>query len=239
MPWFVLNVRLSPIVCLFQVPRIGRFIKESFYEPSGKISDYVARKLIQKFISPYELSLIAAISIAPNSKIFFIGIGNGDGLKKLLQRKDTGVVFTMDRVSCRMNRAERKIARLSEGRLVILDQLIGPICLPDHWIDMIIHPMYYPFWCNDSRSAMKELRRVLKPSGRWVAGMNISNNIKSLYSVFPYVDVYEYLKLLDDLGFDGIHVEYGVNGIDIVTAHAPNENTYQSLSVVDERKLIK
>ncbi|KAL7677119.1 hypothetical protein ACOME3_003365 [Neoechinorhynchus agilis] len=211
---------------LLKVPRIGRFIKESFYEPSGKISDYVARKLIQKFISPYELSLIAAISIAPNSKIFFIGIGNGDGLKKLLQRKDTGVVFTMDRVSCRMNRAERKIARLSEGRLVILDQLIGPICLPDHWIDMIIHPMYYPFWCNDSRSAMKELRRVLKPSG-------------SLYSVFPYVDVYEYLKLLDDLGFDGIHVEYGVNGIDIVTAHAPNENTYQSLSVVDERKLIK
>ena len=133
--------------------------------PTGRQGRLVAA-LMNKGHKPLTLWGLTQVKIAPDYVILDVGCGGGKTVNRLAQRAPLGKVFGID-YSADMVEYSRKVNKklIAESRVEIVEATVEKTGFPNDFFDLITAVETYYFWPSFS-NALKEIRRVLKPTGK-------------------------------------------------------------------------
>jgi SAM-dependent methyltransferase len=143
-------------------------------------ANLTARQSIYAYQHP-RIDLTARVldvaSPAPGDVIADVGCGNGAYLRELARRGFAGRVIGAD-LSIGMLRAARAAA--GAAALVAGDAAALPLADASADLTLAMHMLYH---VPDPVAAVSELRRVTRPGGRVVVGLNGADSLKELWAV--------------------------------------------------------
>jgi arsenite methyltransferase len=152
--------------------RILSVVARQLGHPTGRVGRLVGRLLNRG----NKNAITAAVeALAPGSaeRVADVGFGGGLGLKLLLGRTSAdGRVVGADISAVMIESASREFAAdISAGRLQLLQAGLEKLPLDDSSLDGVVtvNTLYF---LSDLGPALTEMRRVLRPGGRLVIGLN-------------------------------------------------------------------
>ncbi len=109
---------------------------------------------------------IEALNVTPTDAVLELGFGPGDGLLRLAKLTPRGKIFGVDHSEAMTRQAWRRCSRLvHSGHLQLIRSTFEKIPLPDHSVDKVLAVNAAYFW-HDDETILREIRRVLRSSGR-------------------------------------------------------------------------
>lgn len=185
------------------------FVAGQLRKPSGEFSHKIAGKMDQVNAPLFDLTL-EVMNPSDHEAILEIGFGSGTFMSKLLaaaeRLKICGVDYSPEMVEQAM--AGNRDA-VESGSLELKQGNSNELPFPDNTFDKVFCNMVIYFW-DRPREHLTEVRRVLKPGGRFYSGFR---SVESM-QVFPFIEhgfnMYgedEWSDLLNEYGFNvaGIH----------------------------------
>jgi SAM-dependent methyltransferase len=133
--------------------------------PTGRPGRYIA-KLMNQGHEPLTLWGLTKVKIASSDVILDVGCGGGATVRKLAKLAPHGKVFGID-ISHDMVEYSKKVNEnlIAPNRIQIIEGSVEKMSFPDNYFDLVTAFETYYFWSN-FRNALKEIKRVLKPSGK-------------------------------------------------------------------------
>ncbi|MCW4054649.1 MAG: class I SAM-dependent methyltransferase [Candidatus Bathyarchaeota archaeon] len=138
---------------------------DQFRRPTGRRGRLVAA-LMNKGHEMLALWGLTHVNIKSDHLILDVGCGGGQTINRLAQRASLGKVFGVD-YSADMVEYARKVNKqlITENRVEIIAGSVEKMGFSDNFFDLVTAIETYYFWSSFS-DALKEIRRVLKPSGK-------------------------------------------------------------------------
>lgn len=111
---------------------------------------------------------LSHLEFTPNAAMLDIGCGGGANLKRLLSRADSGTAYGVDysNVSIELSR-ETCSEEIAAGRCFVEQADVASLPFADERFDIVTAFETVYFW-QDMPRALAEVRRVLKPQGRFL-----------------------------------------------------------------------
>ncbi len=133
--------------------------------PKGRRGRLVA-KLMNREHEQLTMWGLTKIRIAPDDVILDVGCGGGKTVNTIAQRVLEGKVFGIDR-SADMVAYSKKLNKklIYQNRAQIIEGSVEKMGFPDNYFNLVTACETYYFW-SSFHDAVKEIKRVLKPSGR-------------------------------------------------------------------------
>lgn len=140
---------------------------DQFRRPTGRRGRLVAA-LMNRGHEMLVLWGLTHVNIKSDHLILDVGCGGGQTINRLAQRASLGKVFGVD-YSADMVEYARKVNKqlITENRVEIIAGSVEKMGFSDNFFDLVIAIETYYFWSSFS-DALKEIRRVLKPSGKLI-----------------------------------------------------------------------
>lgn len=140
---------------------------DQFRRPTGRRGRLVAA-LMNRGHEMLALWGLTHVNIKSDHLILDVGCGGGQTINRLAQRASLGKVFGVD-YSADMVEYARKVNKqlITENRVEIIAGSVEKMGFSDNFFDLVIAIETYYFWSSFS-DALKEIRRVLKPSGKLI-----------------------------------------------------------------------
>jgi ubiquinone/menaquinone biosynthesis C-methylase UbiE len=111
---------------------------------------------------------LSRIQIKPDFIILDVGCGGGKTIGRLARQAHQGGVFGIDYSKDMVKYSkEQNLQLVKEGRIGLTQASVEKLCFQNDFFDLVTAIETYYFWPN-VQTAFKEIRRVLKPSGRLV-----------------------------------------------------------------------
>jgi ubiquinone/menaquinone biosynthesis C-methylase UbiE len=111
---------------------------------------------------------LSHIQIKPDFVVLDVGCGGGKTIGKLARQASQGLVVGIDYSKDMVKYSKEQNQQLDkEGRIGLTQASVEKLCFPDDFFDLVTAIETYYFWPN-VQTAFKEIRRVLKPSGKFV-----------------------------------------------------------------------
>jgi ubiquinone/menaquinone biosynthesis C-methylase UbiE len=111
---------------------------------------------------------LSYIQIKPDFVVLDVGCGGGKTIGKLARQASQGLVVGIDYSKDMVKYSKEQNQQLDkEGRIGLTQASVEKLCFPDDFFDLVTAIETYYFWPN-VQTAFKEIRRVLKPSGKFV-----------------------------------------------------------------------
>ena len=145
------------------------FIARQSARPSGLLGRVIAGVMAHETLD-LNVRAIRLLRLAPSDRVLEIGFGHGGTIERLAEVANEGRVCGVDISESMLNMAIRRNRRaIAEGRVELRHGDCASIPFDDASFDgaLAVHALY--FW-SDPVACLRELRRVLKPSGRLVLG---------------------------------------------------------------------
>ncbi len=182
------------------------FIAEQLRRPSGSFAPNIARKMDQVNEPLFDLTL-EAMQLIDNESILEIGFGSGRLFRKIFSKANrlqiTGIDYSQEMVEM----AKRDNQSLIDSGHLILDQGSSDyLPFPEHAFDKVFCNMVVYFWEQPGKH-LKEIRRVLKPGGRFYTGMRTKNSMLKFPFArygFSLYEEDEWKSILEQNGFQWI-----------------------------------
>jgi len=136
-------------------------------KPSGEQGKQIADRMNE---SHYELTTwgMEKFSIAPDSIILDVGCGGGRTIHRMAEMASRGKVFGIDYSSdCVAWSSDYNAEWIKGGRVEILAAAVNELPFKDNYFDIVTAVETVYFW-PDLAECFKEIKRVLKPSGKFV-----------------------------------------------------------------------
>jgi ubiquinone/menaquinone biosynthesis C-methylase UbiE len=109
---------------------------------------------------------LSHIQIKPDFIVLDVGCGGGKTIGKLARQASQGLVVGIDYSKDMVKYSKEQNQQLDkEGRIGLTQASVEKLCFPDGFFDLVTAIETYYFWPN-VQTAFKEIRRVLKPSGK-------------------------------------------------------------------------
>lgn len=140
---------------------------DQFRRPTGRRGRLVAA-LMNRGHEMLALWGLTHVNIKFDHLILDVGCGGGQTINRLAQRASLGKVFGVD-YSADVVEYARKVNKqlITENRVEIIAGSVEKMGFSDNFFDLVIAIETYYFWSSFS-DALKEIRRVLKPSGKLI-----------------------------------------------------------------------
>ena len=151
------------------------------------------------------------LRLAPGDRHLEIGFGHGRTLARAAALTGSGSVAGIDVSPTAVAAASRKLgALIREGRVELRQGDSSRLPYADATFDtaLTVHTLY--FW-NDPQTHLREIRRVLKPAGRFVLGFRRAEDAAMVSSfpgeVYRFYTVRQVCILLEQSGFSDVAIE--------------------------------
>jgi ubiquinone/menaquinone biosynthesis C-methylase UbiE len=145
------------------------FIARQSARPSGFLGRVIAGVMAHE-TSDLNERAVHLLRPSPSDQVLEIGFGHGRTIERLAHVVSSGRVCGVDVSESMLNMAVRRNRRaIAEGRVELLHGDCASIPFDDTSFDgtLAVHTLY--FW-RDPDACLREIRRVLRPSGRLVLG---------------------------------------------------------------------
>jgi len=146
------------------------------------------------------------MQLADNEAVLEIGFGSGTFLNKLHQQADQLRVSGIDHSEEMVEQAKQANQHIASNLKVGNSNRLP---FSDDSFDKVFCNMVVYFW-EQPEEHLKEIRRVLKPNGRFYTGLRTKESMLQFPFVqygFTLFDESQWKSVLDDNGFNVIHVE--------------------------------
>lgn len=109
---------------------------------------------------------LSQLQIKPDFVVLDVGCGGGRTIGKLARLVTQGYVFGIDYSKDMVQYSkEQNLQVIKEERMGLIQASVENLCFPEDFFDLVTAVETYYFWPN-VQNAFKEIRRVLKPSGK-------------------------------------------------------------------------
>jgi len=109
------------------------------------------------------------LAVQDGETVLDVGVGTGRSLPALLDATPTGRVWGVDATPAMVRRARRRVPPHLDDSVVLTDADAASLSLPDESVDAVFCSYTLDTMPPDERGrAVREIRRVLRPSGRLV-----------------------------------------------------------------------
>lgn len=186
--------------------RRPRFIARQSSHPTGLLGRAIAR-IMSRETSRLSDAALGLLDLRDDDRLLEVGIGHGRTVEKAARALTRGYVAGID-VAPEMTRmaGRRNAAAIREGRVDIRLGGSSHVEFPDDAFTkaLAVHTIY--FW-RDPVTDLAEIRRALRPEGRFVIGFTPSDATHAGH--FPD-DIYQFYspdELVEMLATVGFHVE--------------------------------
>lgn len=199
---------------------ITSYLANQARKPSGWFGRIVAPRVFNRENSDMEDFGLELMNPNQNDQILEIGFGNGRLISEIIRELKGGKVCGIDISDEMVELAYKKNAQWTKnGVLEIRKASIADIPYPDNYFNKIFTCNTIYFWPNPEVN-IKEVRRVLKPEGRFFCAFRDKSQMKSKSSaVTDNRDVFQNLydpkeakQLLRDAEFQQVELKTGSNG---------------------------
>jgi SAM-dependent methyltransferase len=111
---------------------------------------------------------LSQVSIKPDDTILDVGCGGGKTISRMAKAAERGRVFGVDYSATSVSVARRvNAAAIDAGRVDVQLGSVSALPFPDETFDLVTAVETHYYWPN-IQNDLRELQRVLKPSGRVV-----------------------------------------------------------------------
>jgi SAM-dependent methyltransferase len=158
---------------------------------------------------------LSQVSIKPDDTILDVGCGGGKTISRMAKAAERGRVFGVDYSATSVSVARRvNAAAIDAGRVDVQLGSVSALPFPDETFDLVTAVETHYYWPN-IQNDLRELQRVLKPSGRVVLiaetyrgrrGDWLYRPVMRLLGATNYLTVDEHAKLLEASGFVQVQV---------------------------------
>lgn len=134
--------------------------------------------------APFGLRLLDRVPMKAGQTILDAGAGTGFLTLELAQRcgpKTT--VIAVDSWAAAMKRLRKKVAHLNLGNVVLLEQEVETLEVPQASVDVVVSNLGINNF-EKAGPAMAALYRVTKPGGRLFLATNLAGHMQEFYDVF-------------------------------------------------------
>lgn len=176
--------------------------------PQGRAAAWTLRYLNA---TNWRLNALATerLEARPEDRVLDIGFGGGVGLAMLLSKVPRVSLAGVDLAQAVIAHGERKFDRaIQEGRVEIRLGAVESLPWPDGTFDAAYSVNCIYFWPDHAR-ALHEIRRVLKPGGRFILAIYDKRRVERLWPGSPsqLLTVEEAVDLLRSAGFEDVRFE--------------------------------
>lgn len=191
------------------LPIFQRIIARQLAEPTGIIGRVFTARWLNKANAHMNDVVFQQLAIAPGDRILEVGFGGGDLLQRILSSDSAEFVAGVDRSAEMVQLATKKLQpHLRNGRLELSHGDIELLPYPHERFTTVCTVNTIYFWQNPTR-ALSEVRRVLKPAGRFVVCFNSKQDMEAWpihQHGFRTYEVDEVMTLLRATAFGKIEV---------------------------------
>ena len=206
------------------------FIARQFARPHG-VAGLLMRRTLNKVNARVNGAALDLLRLRPTDRLLDIGFGGGLMLGQALARVPQGSVAGIEISEPMLALARRTFQReLAEGRVDVRHGSAGAIPYPDAAFDRVSAVNTLHFW-PDPIGGLREVRRVLKPDGRFVVVLRPKEYLERVGFTshgFTAYDDRELRDLLGAAGFNGIAIERREDadmGMQLALAVKPSSGT--------------
>ena len=156
------------------------FLRDVQYRTDANLA---ARQSIYAYQHPridLQARVIDLAAPAPGETVADVGCGNGAYLAELARRGFAGRVLGLDMSLGMLDAARARLIPAGDVALVAADATALP--LPDGAADLTL-AMHMLYHVPDPSQALRELRRVTRPGGRVIIGLNGLNHLRQLREI--------------------------------------------------------
>jgi len=187
--------------------RRPEFIARQSRCPTGLLGRLIARVMAVETAKANE-QLLMLLDVRPSDHVLEVGFGHGRTIERVAALAPEGFVAGVDLSAEMVRMATRRLQDLVQKQHVEL-QLGDSAQLPyvDGRFDKVysLHTLY--FWSNPARH-LGEVRRVLKPGGRFVLGFTPGEDEQAGESfpatIYHFYNIDEVRGLIEDAAFHDI-----------------------------------
>ncbi|MBD3615085.1 MAG: class I SAM-dependent methyltransferase [Gracilimonas sp.] len=156
-----------------------KLIADQLRKPAGEFAGKVADKMSIGNRPLYDLAL-QAMEIKENDLILEIGFGGGEHFKDFLTRVENVQIRGIDYSEDMVERASANNGNfIDSGLLKLFLGNSNSLPFKDEAFDKVFCNMVVYFW-EDPAEHLKEIRRVLKPGGKFYTGMRSRESMLDL-----------------------------------------------------------
>jgi ubiquinone/menaquinone biosynthesis C-methylase UbiE len=157
------------------------------------------------------------VSIAPDDVVLDIGCGGGRTIGKLAAMATRGRVYGVDHSTESVDASRSRNARdVASGRVDIRVASVSALPFPDATFDVVTAVETHIWWPDLPRD-VQEVRRVLKPGGRFVVISEVYRGAEAVVSRLAaqhadrigmtLLDVDQHQRLLAEAGYADIEID--------------------------------
>jgi SAM-dependent methyltransferase len=177
--------------------RRPEFIAQQARRPSGTLG-WLIGKIMSHETSSLNDAVLDALAIQRTDRVLEVGFGHGRTIRRAAEAASAGLVAGVDFSETMLAMATRTCRRLiAEGRVKLELADSARLPFPDEHFDKAyaVHTLY--FWENPA-DHLREIRRVLRPGGRFALGFRTKQDGSRAES-FP-ATVYTFYSVEDARG---------------------------------------
>jgi len=185
-----------------------KFIAQQLRKPAGDFSATIAGKMNEGNKPLYDLTF-SSMNLSDGDTVLEIGFGNGFHFKEFHSLKNNLTLYGIDYSKEMVDQATVANRELiKSGQLFLAEGSSNRLPYEDQTFDKVFCNMVIYFWENPEEH-LKEIHRVLKPTGRFYTGMRTKNSMLELPFTqhgFNLFTVDEWKSILAQNGFNVVEL---------------------------------
>ena len=182
---------------------------DNYKKPEGKLGGMIAKSM-NKEHTPVSLWGLKHIDINPEDMILDVGCGGGINLRRMQEKAYNGHVIGLDHseksveISSKVNED-----LIKEGKVEVIQGDVQDLKFEDETFDKVTAFETIYFWPGLAH-CFGEVRRVLKPGGKFLIGLESNGDSSMVMKFFgTVIDMTNYndsevIKALQEAGFEDI-----------------------------------
>ena len=194
---------------------ITRWFGDQYRKPTGLFAKMIGRQM-NGHHENLTRWMLTVMDIGPTDNFLDVCCGGGMALEIVANVATKGEIVGIDYSDAMVEMASRRnTKRIAAGSIKVLNSSVSALPFDNEYFDRAWSVEAFYFW-PDHAASLSEIRRVLKPGGRFAIALEWSKNSTNYNSISklaqrmntPLHSANEIAALLEQSGFDKIRYDF-------------------------------